>query len=160
MKKLSFTLLIVFFLALPFFVACGNGGTDTGNPTTTDGDSPSVENITEAEAILDSLCTKLTECFTELSLTECETGILAEHGLENEFGLTQEGDSITFQEIVDAEEAGEITANTSEAQTCETDISNLACSDATVSIAYDPEEPGTFGDNIENMIPSSCEGVY
>ncbi|MDO8519305.1 MAG: hypothetical protein Q7T11_03995 [Deltaproteobacteria bacterium] len=170
------TIRLILILLMTLLWACGDGGTDTGNPTTgaddegdsedsgdTGDDSQPVSDSQPlvATAILSSLCDKLTSCHESLSSEDCEVGILAVTGLEDAFGLS--ANSIgPFAEIATAENAGDITANTTEAAQCETDIAALNCSNAAVTSAYRTADPDNFED-IENMIPegeSSCEGVY
>ena len=174
--------LSLFILLTAFFLhACSGdscGGTDTGNPSCPsvadsgdDGgsssddsgeDSPvSTEAISPANQILDALCIKLNECFTGLSTVDCTAGILDMGNLEDNFGLT-DGSYGIFEEIIDAENAGEITADATALTTCLTDISNLTCSSDTAQSAYD-ESAATDFDNVQNMIPTgsdSCGGVY
>lgn len=166
MKKYLLILLSIFILFTPIY-GCGEG-TETGNPTAHTGDdddddaeSPADVSLTSSEQILEALCDKLTECYTSLTETDCETGIKATGGLENDIGLT-EGSYSTYQDIIDAEENGEISADSDALSSCIADIGSSECGNTEVDSAYDSADADNF-DDVENMVPDgtdSCEGVF
>lgn len=176
MKKISFILLIL-FLAIPFLTACGEGGTDTGNPTTSSegdtgdtgdsgsngGDNPVSADATPTGAVQISvaLCSVLTPCYTSLSETNCEAGVLAATNLVDEFGLST-ADYADLQAVSSAEAASTIAPNSTLLTTCLDNIDALTCTNAGVLTAYNPSNPNNF-ENVEDMIPAgtdSCGGVY
>lgn len=152
---------LFFCLWMSFIICgCGAGGTETGNPT--DEDQPeSADAGTVAQQILDQLCFKLTECFENLTIADCQTGILQSSQIDTELGLEQ-GSFDSYQEIINAEQVGDILPDNNDVTTCLIDIAALECDAANVVFAYDPNDEENF-DNVENMVPegeNSCEGTY
>lgn len=176
-KKIAFLIFIFSFLST-LFLACGEGGTETGNPTDgdefsdsgdagDDGDdeptgSPTDDAAgTEAETIGSALCTVLAQCFSSLASADCEAGLLAVSNIDTELGLAV-GEFDDFAAVITAEQEGSIIADETIAAQCVADIEALACADASVQAAYDEDDAENF-DNVFRMIPlgdDSCMGVY
>lgn len=176
-KKIALLLFIVSFLST-LFLACGEGGTETGNPTDGDefsdgedagddaDDQPTSAPIddadsTEAESIGSALCTVLSQCFSPLASDDCEAGLLAVSNIDTELGLAV-GEFADFALVITAEQEGSLIADETTAAQCVADIEALACADASVQAAYDEDNADSF-DNVFRMIPlgdDSCAGVY
>jgi len=181
MKKIIYSLCITLLFVLGLWVtACGEGGTETGNPQIqdegdgtegdddstgedSDGDQPipvSAPDATTAEQVLDQVCSKLTECFTTLDDTSCEEGVLETDNIDDDLGLDVSFES--YEAIINAELDGTIVPIAEAATTCLAELSALSCSDPTVQSAYSSASPANFT-NVHSMIPDgedSCEGVY
>lgn len=134
-----------------WLASCGGGGvTDAGNPAP----QPWATNC------LSSMCSKLHECFPSLSLAQCGAGIRASSSIDTELGVRQ--GIGTFQDLMDAEAAGEITAYSPEKTTCTRDIGLLSCGSAEVQAAFDPGNPTDF-EQVTSLLSRSslsCAGVY
>lgn len=169
---------ILLTATLSLTAACGEGGTETGNPQIQDegdqtggddtgGDEPEEEDLPignmalpTATQILEQICTKLTGCFASLDSTSCEEGVLEVDNIDDDLGLVESFES--YQAIIDAETTGTITPNGEPATVCLEEISALACSGQAVQSSYSAANPANFN-NVHSMIPDgedSCGGVY
>jgi hypothetical protein len=130
---------------------CGGGGvTDAGNPAP----QPWANNC------LNSMCSKLHECFPSLSLAQCAAGIKASSSIDTELGVRQ--GIGTFQDLMDAESAGQITAYSPAKSTCTRDIGLLACDSTEVQAAFNTGNPSDF-ENVNSLLSRSslsCAGAY
>lgn len=163
MKKLFYLLTIFLFLGSAFWLtSCGSGGTETGNPTNQGDDGTTADFIELASSqILDALCAKLVECFETLELADCEVGVSESSDVHAEVGFEQD-DYDTFDEVIDDEQAGNISFNADPLTNCLADIELLECSDSSVESAFNENSPDNFN-NVGNMVPDgddSCEGVF
>ncbi len=145
-------------LALIVALACGCGGTNTGNPPypANSTGAPS----TAAQTVLDAACAKLTACFTSLTPAQCDSGIEAQTNLGATFGLSAGFGS--FQSIIDAETSGSIHANSTAEAQCVSDLNALSCSGNAVQSAYSASAPSDFSQvfSLFPTSPSSCKGLY
>lgn len=166
MKKLFYLLTFFLFLGSALWLtSCGSGGTETRNPTNEEdgtGDEPIASSTVLASVqIRDALCTKLVECFTALKLSDCESGVELSSDVHAEIGFEQ-NDYDTFNEVIDDEEAENISADADPLTNCVDDIELLECSDSSLESAFDENNPDNFN-NIGSMVPDgsdSCEGIF
>lgn len=143
---------------------CGAcGGTETGNCGSAHvaSGSGSYGFPTSADTILYYTCTKLSDCHAGLAYEDCTIGVLGTTNIDVEIGMTG-GAYPTYQDLIDDETAGKITADTTALNTCLNDIDTLNCTDGAVTGAWNSGSPSDFS-NVETMFPAgagSCPDVY
>jgi hypothetical protein len=106
------------------------------------------------------MCAVITRCHTEVNESQCEVGVLASSGIDYQLGLPK-GMFGAFAEIMQAEEAGNLVANSSAYNSCSVAVDNLSCSDSTVQNAYDKLTNSFAG--VPFMVPTapgSCPMVF
>jgi hypothetical protein len=139
----------------------GLGGTETGNPVIPPVIPSDFPTGTQAGSILDTICTKLTQCNAALPFNACEKGILPISTIDTEIGLDA-GVYTDYRAIIEAENRDEITPDVGNAAACRTEIASLLCTDAEVQNAFDPDQPSEF-DSVDNMFSAntpSCATIF
>jgi hypothetical protein len=114
-----------------------------------------------AKLFLSEVCSVITRCHPEVSADECQSGVLATNGINYQLGLNV-GSVSNFNNIINLESFGGITANSTASQTCDSDIKSLSCTDPAVQSAYDLNSSTPFA-NVPLMIPTtlgSCPAVF
>jgi hypothetical protein len=125
-------------------------GTEWGNP------------ITDSTAkVVGAVCEVISRCHAGVSVSSCETGVMATDGIDASLGLpTAAYDS--GDEVANAEEAGQLFGSTPATTACTSGIQALSCSDSSVQAAYDSSATNPYA-NVPGMIPttaSSCPSVF
>ena len=158
-------------LVLGFLSSCGLPGTETGNPkspsqsteTATGGPEaapPSAagpgsadQTASAIDKLINDICARLDGCDSTLAVTTCATALqgIDGNGLGEKFGLSE--DQFTVVEIRDGLSSGTIQVNATAGPVCESDISQIACSD--VSSIFKSSDYSS----VESLIPISCHSV-
>ena len=126
------------------------GGTGVGNP------SANIFLGTASETIVGAICSKLNECFSELTGSACTEGVFAVGNIDTEIGLSK-NQYPNLEAVSSAELNGEIGFNQGNLVQCVLDISSLSCSDPSVMNAWNASQPSFF-DQVANMIPQNING--
>ena len=124
--------------------------TIVGNPMTT----------RAAKTLLEKVCVTLSKCHPQLSEGNCEVGVAQESGFDYQLGLPK-GAYNLFSEIIQAEAANSLFANSSAEAACGSAIESLECTNSAVQQAYDPVTKSFAG--VKLMIPTSpgsCPMVF
>lgn len=119
----------LFLLILGLF-GCG---TDTGNPTLTNG-LPVSSISTVSDQISYVMCSKIRNCFTP-ALTDCETKIKSALHITNSLGISE----ITYPNLnvmQTSVDSGNLRVELSKESLCFQYLSNATCSDALVQQSY------------------------
>lgn len=120
-----------------------------------------VGNPLVSKILLAKMCKLITSCHPELSMDDCNSGLMNLTGVEFQLGVPG-GTTQRYSDIVQAEEGGTIHPNITAADTCASAIEKLTCSDASVQGAYDSNTKSPFA-GVAFMIPTlpgSCPGVF
>lgn len=157
-------LLIILLLALSGCGGSSLGGTETGNPggptsSIPTGANPNINNF--ATQMIDSICSKLSTCYPSLTSSSCQSGVLAVTNVGSSLGLPS-GTTSTLQNIVDEENAGTITPQSTAANRCISDIQSLTCGSSTVGGAYSSGTAANFNRvyTLLSASSASCAGVF
>lgn len=153
-KKIFSVFLILIGLLILTYNACGIPakfsvlhGTEITNPMT------SVSN-----EIMFGICGVINRCNPQVTIEDCQTGILPTTGFNTPLGLSS-GFSV-FSSVVQGEQSGILVGNQVGGATCYDSVNALGCSDARVLGAYVPSQPNPFS-GAPNMLPvSSCNQAF
>lgn len=166
-KYLNLGLIIFLFLT-----GCMNrGGTDTGNPSPESSNPCAIKatstkqemlpDETGAAEILNVLCSKLTECFPDLTESACNEGLLGTTNIDTELGITEETVS-SYQEIITLEAEAILQADSTSLDQCLTDLTSFSCEAEVISNSFNPSNSSDFS-HVVTLIDAafeSCSVVY
>lgn len=131
--------------------APGQKSSTLGNPFTTQA----------ATQILSAACSVISRCHPTVSIPACLSGVRSTSGIGDRLGsLTST--FATYAKILDAESIGSIVANPVSATKCLSDLTELACTEASVVGAYVPTAPEPYA-GVREMMDQwqySCAGVF
>src|SRR5688500_14289791 len=113
-------------------------GTEVGNPVT-------------GNEILSAVCGVINRCKSDVSLSQCRTGVLSMKNFDYQLSLPS-GAYANFAEVISAEESGAISPNPAASVACSTAIAARECSDPLVQSAYDPTMSNPFS-GVVGLIP-------
>ena len=152
MRKHFVSLLSIFMLTLLLsFQNCAQyNGTETGNLNL-----PVAGSNLDANSLLDTMCSKLSECNASVDFANCKTQMLNVTTVSPKIGLPANFGN--FQSIINETASGAIKVNQTAADSCLIEISNLTCSNASVTAAYSSAAPANFT-NTSNLIPADPSG--
>jgi hypothetical protein len=159
-KRMGLIGILAVVFVVPFtYNSCGNPArfSETGlkyQSTTTVGNP-----MTAAPKVLAGICNLIPRCHTQVSISQCELGILATGGFESTLGLPSASFK-TFKDIIAAENSGSISGTAEEAQACGSEIANLSCASPEVQSAYDPSQTNPFVAAPAVVPTSACGNIY
>jgi hypothetical protein len=138
---------LVYTLAAGFALAClfnscqkkvefatRQGGSTLGNPITA-----------STAKVVGAVCSVIRRCFSDVTASSCETGVLSTDGLDASLGLPAGGYS-TAADIVTAESNGQLFGGSLPTNSCTASLQSLSCADPAVHAAYDPAATNPFAD--------------
>jgi hypothetical protein len=114
-----------------------------------------------SKTILNEICQVITRCHSQVSLIQCENGVLGTGGIDYQLGL-QANSVATYSDIVQAESQGSLQGNPTATKSCLSDINTLNCGDSRVQGAFDPMLSNPFS-RVSSMMPTapgSCPAVF
>jgi hypothetical protein len=109
-----------------------------------------------AMKVVTTACGVVARCFSGVSQTACENGVLAADGLDAALGLPS-GSYSSGAEVVGAEDGSVIFGSNPATIACTQSVSALSCSDQTVQDAYNPAAANPFA-GVAAMIPNQPGG--
>jgi hypothetical protein len=120
-----------------------------------------VGNPFASKSLLARLCRVISSCHSSVTTADCETGILKTSGIDYQLGLAK-GSVKTFEDIVNAESAGELKSNVTSLFSCQTAVENLSCQDPSVQAAYlaTSSNPYSAAGFMIPTSPGSCPAVF
>jgi len=139
------------FVLTAGLLLAGCGGTETGNPA----GYPDAPYVHYASELVDSMCVKLTECFDQLSLSDCRSQVEADPALPVLFGV-QSLIPLTLVDLLF--EPDLLQADPGALNQCLSSIENLDCRDPGIEAVRFTN--GSM-ENLERMIPDEgCPEVF
>lgn len=112
------------------------------------------------QKILFSICSAVSRCHPQVSLRQCEDGVLATSGLSTPLGL--KGSYTIYSTIVEAEQKGEIRPEDIFVESCSNPINSVSCTDPVVQGAYDETAANPFAGVVDLVAdyPMTCGNVF
>jgi len=132
----------------------GCGGTETGNPA----DPWDARGGNPAIVLAEAICEKLVDCFEEEAPTQeaCGEAIRGSETLGAAFGIQQEDPPLSYEQIIEKFENGELKADEQAVEACAAAIRDLECDPAVLAVDVE----GGLG-NVDEMIPEKpCSKVF
>jgi hypothetical protein len=120
-----------------------------------------VGNPMAAKTLLGKICAVVSSCHPQISIDDCQTGVLNTEGIETQLGITK-GTTKLYSEIITAENNGLLRADVAAMNSCGAAIEQLSCNDSLVKDAYQPSASLPYA-GIAFMIPTkagSCPAVF
>lgn len=117
--------------------------------------------MTGSKKLLTNFCSVIIRCHPDVSVSQCETGVMKTTGIDYQVGLTK-GSVGAFSEILNSESSGALQANATALSSCQSAVDNLLCSDSKVQAAYNASNADPFS-GLAFMIPTmpgSCPALF
>jgi hypothetical protein len=110
--------------------------------------------------VVGAICQVVNRCFSEVSVSSCQSGVLATDGVDASLGLPT-GSYSSTSEIVSAEQGGNLFGSSLATEACTISIENLNCSDPAVQSAYNASAANPYS-GAPAMIPSggACPTIF
>lgn len=155
--------MIKVFLPILFLMTTGCGirflGTNTGNPPGIDSSSPAVP-YEGALKLGSSICSKISSCYPASAFNTCLQSVVNISGYTSEMGVTA-STYPTLTDLRNAELALQVTANTTNFDSCIQAIEALSCADSNVQNAYSIATPNAYtATNLLFRSSGSCTQIY
>ena len=150
MKKAQVLSILIAFFVLTFQNCGQDGGTTVGSLTT--------GRASTSQFILTSACQIVANCDPGATLSACQSSLPNDAGILTALGVPPQTFS-SLAALQQAEIAGEVSPNSSAASLCATDITQLSCSSALVTGAYNSSASNPYS-GLAQLLAQPCNSVY